>query len=119
MCPYNDTHNTFYIVPSDAPGDLRITHTCPRSANISWSPIPVEQHNGFITGYTVTVQVKGANATIIKEIPIDKDATSFEVTNLTPFTLYHFGVCAKTEEGSGPTANASSKTPEAGEFSLL
>ena len=85
------------------------------SVEVSWTPIPVIEQNGYITGYTV--QVMGTDSTLIRETLVDKDATSVEITDLTPFSLYHFSVCAKTKEGSGPLASTSSKTPEAGEFS--
>ena len=44
-----------------------------------------------------------------------EDASYIEIPNLTPFTLYTFKVSAKTKAGTGPAANVSFRTPEAGE----
>ena len=58
----------------------------------------------------------GANSTLKQEIPIEADATSVEIPNLTPFTSYNFNISAKTKAGSGPAATILSRTPEAGKI---
>ena len=74
-------------------------------------PIPIEQHNGVITGYTV--QATGPDRNFIQEVSADD--TSIEIQNLDPFTLYTFKVSANTDAGIGPAAEKQSKTPEGGE----
>ena len=61
----------------------------------------------------------GADSTSRQEIPVERgDATTVEISNLTPFTPYNFSITAKTRVGSGPVATVSSRTPEAGEISF-
>ena len=58
---------------------------------------------GHDSNSTRDVVVEGANA------------TSIEIPNLSPFTLYTFKIGANTKAGSGPVASISSRTPEGGE----
>ena len=48
-----------------------------------------------------------------REISVtDANATSVEVPNLRPSTLYTFNVCAMTKSGKGPIATITSTTPK-------
>lgn len=76
----------------------------------------MEERNGIISGYVV--EVEGPNCNNIIKQEMDSNSTSFEVSDLKPFTSYTFSVFAKTRAGSGPVASISSTTPEEGE-SLL
>ena len=106
---------SFNSAPSDSPGELKINHRLPTIAKLSWIPVPREKQNGVITGYTV--YIVGADSTSRREISVEKgDATTVEISNLTPFTSYNFSISAKTKAGSGPVATVSSRTPEAGEI---
>ena len=59
----------------------------------------------------------GADSTSRRKIPVEKgDATTIEISNLTPFTSYNFNIGAKTRAGSGPVATVSSRTPEDGKI---
>ena len=52
-----------------------------------------------------------------KEIPVmDRNATSYEVSDLRPSTTYTFSVSAMTEAGAGPPIIISSTTPQGGEI---
>ena len=98
----------FNSAPSVSPGELRVSYHLPTTtAELSWTPVPKEKQNGVITGYTV--QVVGANSTLIRQIPVDKDSTSVKITWLNPFKKYMFRVSAKTKAGSGPPAETPSK----------
>ena len=102
--------------PSGSPGELNIKHSLPTTAELSWTPVPKVKQNGVITGYTVQVVGADSFSNLKQEIPVYKaDATSVEISNLTPFTSYNFTISAKTKAGSGPVATISSRTPEAGE----
>ena len=46
---------------------------------------------------------------------MDGNATSYEISNLRPYTEYTFSVSAMTETGTGPARTVSSITPEGGE----
>ena len=119
QCSIVSIHNqiSFNSAPSDSPGELKVNHRLPTIAKLSWTPVPKDKQNGVITGYTV--YVVGADSTSRREIPIEKgDATTVEISNLTPFTSYNFSISAKTRAGSGPVTTVSSRTPEDGEVAL-
>ena len=102
--------------PNDAPGELKVSHSLPTTAQLSWSPLPEEKRNGVITGYKV--QIEGPD--LQREIQVeDAKTTSFEIPNLKPFTSYTFKVSAINKVGTGPTATVSSKTPEGGKVSCI
>ena len=97
-------------VPSGTPGELFVSHSLPASAQLSWTPVP---ENDTITGYLV--QVEGPDSTL--EIPVmDGNTTSYEVSDLRPYTTYTFSVSAMTEAGAGPSIRISSTTPQGGKL---
>jgi hypothetical protein len=101
---------------SCAPGELKVSHSLPTSAKLSWTPVPEDKQNDTITGYTV--QVEGPDST--REIPVmDGNATSYEISDLRPYTTYIFSVSAITKAGTGLAKSVSSTTPEGGEVLRL
>ena len=97
---------------SDAPSELKISHSLPTSAQFSWTPVPEDKQNDTITGYTVQVVRPGST----QEIPVmDGNATSFEVSDLQPYTTYTFSVSAVTKIGTGLAKSIFSTTPQGGE----
>ena len=84
------------------PGELTINHRLPTTAKLSWAQLPGEERHDVLAGYHV--QVAGPDSGSRREISIDKaDVTSIEISNLNPFTLYHFSISAKTTAGlAGP-----------------
>ena len=102
---HSHVHNFFFnSAPSGRPGELRVSYCLPTTAKLSWTPVPKDRQNGVITGYTV--QVVGANSTLIREIPV---VTTAKIFHLNPFKKYIFKVSAKTKAGSGPAAEIPSK----------
>ena len=100
-----------HTAPSGKPGEFHVQHRTPTSAQLSWTPIPKDQQNGIITGYTV--QIVGPDST--REISImDATTTSTEVSALRPITSYYFSVSAMTVAGTGPPARSFSITHEEG-----
>ena len=64
------------------------------------------------------MQVKGPHTT--RDIPVkDANATSYEVSDLRPYSKYTFSVSAMTEVGTGPAKSVSSITPQGGEGSSM
>ena len=100
---------------SGAPGELKVSHSLPTSAQLSWTPVPEDKQNDTITGYTI--QVMGPYSLGKKEeiSVMDATATSFEVFDLQPYTTYTFSVSAITKIGTGLAKSVSSTTPEGGE----
>ena len=98
-------------VSFSTPGELLVRHSHPTSALLSWTPVPEDKQNDTITGYTV--QVEGSDSA--REVPVmDGKATSYEVSDLKPYTTYTFSVSAMTEAGAGPLISISSTTPRGG-----
>jgi hypothetical protein len=98
-------------IPTGTPGELLVSHSLPTSAQLSWTPVPEDKQNDTITGFIV--QVEGPDS--IQEIPVmDRNATSYEVSDLRPYTTYTFSVSAMTEAGTGPAIRISSATPQGG-----
>ena len=94
------------------PSELKVSHSLPTSAQLSWTPVPEDKQYDTITGYTV--RVEGPSS--LKEIPVmNTNATSYEVSDLRPYTTYTFSVCAMTGAGAGPPISISSTTPQGGE----
>ena len=78
--------------------------------------MPEDEHNDDITGFTV--QVEGPDST--REIPVmDRNATSYEVSDLRLYTTYTFSVSAMTEAGAGPPIIVSSTTPQGGKILIV
>ena len=105
---------------SDAPGELKVSHSLPTSAQLSWTPVPEDKQNGTITGYSIQVVGLYSYSYPVKmnriEFPVmDGSATSFEVSDLKPYTTYTFSVSAITEIGTGLAKSISSTTPQGGE----
>ena len=97
---------------SDTPGELKVSHSLPTSAHLSWTPVPEDD---TIIGYTVRV-VEPYSLGETKHIPVmNATATSFEVSDLKPYTTYTFSVSAITKIGTGLAKSVSSTTPQGGE----
>ena len=102
-----------YIAPTGTPGELFVSHSLPTSAQLSWTPVPKDKQNDIITSYIVLVM--GPHSIDKREIPVmDGNATSYEVSDLRPFTKYTFSVSAMTKAGTGPAISVSSTTPRGG-----
>ena len=114
MYTHIHTHTlNFDPAPSGSPGGLTVRHKLPTTAELSWSPVPLEKRNGNITGYTVKVVGPDSPG----EIPVQGAGTTYlQVEGLKPLSSYSFSVSAVTNAGSGPAAIISSKTPEGGEM---
>ena len=106
-------------VPSGTPGELLVSHSLPTSAQLSWTPVPEDKQNDTIISYTVQVEEKELYFDQ-RMIPVmDGNATSYEVSDLRPYTAYTFGVSAMTEAGTGPPIIVSSTTPQGGKVLCL
>ena len=105
---------------SDAPGELKVSHSLPTSAQLSWTPVPEDKQTDTITGYIILVEGPYSYSySKVKEkrieFPVmDGNATSFEVSNLKPYTTYTFSVSAITKIGTGLAKSVSSTTPQGG-----
>ncbi len=89
--------------PSGPPRNVRVSVTTDLvspSATIMWDSPPVEEQNGVITGYTVTLTNLDLGITNTHSA----SSAQFGLTNLEPNTLYTVTVRALTSEGGGPSS---------------
>jgi receptor-type tyrosine-protein phosphatase Q len=99
-------------VPDSEPQLLMASDITSESFYLSWSPPPVEDHNGVITGYTIQV----TNASTGEIFTVTSQENSTEIQSLRPFTTYTCVVAAQTSAGIGPySTTVMIQTGEAGE----
>ena len=65
---------------------------------LSWSPPPVEDRNGALTGYVIQV----TNTTTGETFAVTSQENSTEIGSLKPYTTYICVVAAQTSVGVGP-----------------
>ena len=87
-----------YTVPSSEPLLLMANNITSESFFLSWSPPPVEDHNGALTGYVIQV----TNTTTGETFAVTSQENSTEIGSLKPYTTYIFVVAAQTSAGVGP-----------------
>jgi hypothetical protein len=87
-----------HTVPSGFPQDVSVDSTTSQSVEISWSHPLLEERNGIVTSYSVTVSRQGSDSLIQLTSP----TTSISVSLLNPFTTYIVTVAAFTSIGVGP-----------------
>ena len=103
-----------HTAPCGAPGELKISYSCPTSARLSWTPVPEHKRNEVVTGYIV--RVVGYYSIKEKEWEVmDANTTSYEVSDLKPYAEYTFSVSAMTEAGTGPAISVCSSACQGGE----
>ena len=110
---YTNTY-PFNSAPSGSPGRLTVNYRLLTKAKLTWKPVPEDKRNGVITGYTV--RVLGPNHICHSTKEVTADATSTEISQLNPFSLYTFSVYAKTSADTGPPASVRG---EANDLSIL
>ena len=88
--------------PSAAPENATASSLTSSSFFLDWDPPPIEQQNGVIRNYTVSVELLG-NATAYN---ITTNDTEYSFTTLLPFYTYRITVAAVSEPGMGPASPA-------------
>ena len=106
-------HINTFTGPGTSPPNLIATTSdhCSTSIQLQWEPIAETDQNGFILGYTVTVET-GSVRTLQR---ITKD-NFIHIIGLLPFTAYNCSVSAQTSVGNGPSAHVAVTTCEDGMF---
>ena len=88
----------------------------PRNATVlhtTWSPPPLDQRNGLLTGYIVELTDTQASTTRRRQT----NGTTFQWDSLHPDYVYRCRVAATTEAGTGLfTQYVSVQMPEAGSY---
>lgn len=94
---------TPHTVPS-APTNLNVIESTPDTLSLSWDE-PVNT-SGNIISYTITLTPSG------RVIVVDGSDGMFNVTGLTPYTLYTVSVSANTSAGGGECVTVTARTAE-------
>ena len=101
------TYVTVCTEPSGAP-DITYTETTTHSVLLRWSPLPLSQQNGIISGYVINYLEDGQEQTV--SVPSYVFEYTFEAV---PFTEYVLSVAAVNSEGVGPfSITVEVRTPE-------
>ena len=99
------------LVPSASPPYITIS-AMNTSILIKWQPLPLEQQNGIIQKYHVTVYAPATNQSQL----LETNETRIEVAGLHPFYLYEVTVSAESGAGVGPESQpVLQQLPEASE----
>ena len=105
-----DLPNLITLVPSHHPLNITEQVLGPTSFRLSWSPPPVEHHNGVIRGYNVNVTEIETG----RKLRYSTQSTAIVIRALHPFYLYNCTMTAFTV-GEGPSsAIIGVRTEEAG-----
>ena len=92
-----------HAVPAAAPSVTEPEATS-RSVSIFWEELSPEDHNGVITGYTVTISdlddLSGST-----EYSLFTEFLNITIPDLSPYTTYGVLVTAHTEVGPGPSSD--------------
>ena len=97
--------------PSGVPQNFTVNSESAYSAIVSWSPPPVEEQNGIIIGYVISVTEDETGDTF--QLPVT--ATVVTINNLRPYHTYTCVIAAETSVGLGPfSAGVSFTTHEDG-----
>ena len=67
-----------------------------------WDEVPVVDHNGIITGYTINYQSQTENDSA--SVPADANEHQKELTGLKEYVDYNITVFASTAKGGGPSS---------------
>ena len=70
------------------------------SITFNWSAPPVEEQNGQIISYTISIVETVSGMTIQRTVPASENSIS--ITSLLPFTTYDCSIAASTSVGIGP-----------------
>ena len=78
-----------------------------------WTPPPIDQHNGVLTGYVINVAILENNSSFSR---ISQNSSLIlGQDTLKPFRTYTFAIAAMTVVGVGPTGDLITiKTPPTG-----
>ena len=98
--------------PSTAPSDFNVEAPTSTSLQLSWSPPTVDNQNGIVRSYVVTVtRVDAVGDVMVYTTTV----TSLSVGAVVPFTSYKCAVAAVTIS-QGPFSNSVTvQTPQDGE----
>ncbi|CAN8004147.1 unnamed protein product, partial [Ixodes hexagonus] len=104
----NHLFTTSHEEPDGPPLHLVLREVTPVTAAVYWSPPDCLTTNGIVDGYQLRLSSQAP--WVAEELVNLTGWNGFQLTNLIPFTDYHFGVAAGNSAGTGPEATLDFKT---------
>ena len=87
-----------YLAPSGSPESFNGTATSPYSAYLVWELPPLDQQNGIIIGYVISMTIVETNEIVL----LYSNTTFLVVNSFEPFRTYICVIAAQTTTGTGP-----------------
>ena len=111
-------HSHIFLAVPSAPPSVTELEATSRSVSLLWEELSPEDHNGVITGYTVTISdlddLSGST-----EVSFFTEFLNITIPDLSPYTTYGLLVTAHTDVGPGPSSDLHTiQTMEEGSDSL-
>jgi receptor-type tyrosine-protein phosphatase Q len=103
---------TAEAAPSSAPEGFQAAAIDPTSISLSWTPPPVEDQNGIIRHYEVTLVALETGEIHIRT----SVALTLTITSLRPYTTYHCTVAAETVATGPSTVGILTRTLQSGMY---
>eukprot|EP00057_Strongylocentrotus_purpuratus_P029799 XP_011684273.1 PREDICTED: receptor-type tyrosine-protein phosphatase delta [Strongylocentrotus purpuratus] len=102
------TVRTQQSAPGAPPQEVSGTVLSSTSIEVRWSPPPLEDQNGDITGYKIIYRKMSLVSTNNPEmnVPVEADVRSYILEALRKYTLYDIRVVACTAIGDGPPSDS-------------
>ena len=83
-----------------------------------WSEVPAAEHNGIITGYTITYKSQTENEK--GNVAVNGSVRQMELTSLKEYVNYNITVFASTVKGDGPASDTIVvRTDQDSKFNML
>ena len=96
-------------VPETPPANITFDNGNPYGVVVHWTPPAVS--NGVITHYTLYIGYENGELDVFS---LDRDTTSYNITNLNPYEQISINVTASTHVGEGPSSGNKIRTAQAG-----
>ena len=93
---------SMFTVPTGTPQNVGTSSTELNIINVQWSPVPDEQANGIIIGYSIRYRIDSTQSSPQNEMISNvSDILSADV-NIVAGETYRISVAARTQVGLGP-----------------
>ena len=101
----------FFLVPSQAPADVRLFNTSSTSLKAVWGSVPDCCHHGIILGYRLFLK-DNISGEFVRNETAAVGEYGFEFSSLLKFYGYSFSILAFTIKGNGPLSEELSAMTE-------
>ena len=102
----NNVHFSVVIAPTGFPQEVSVGIVSSQSVELSWSAPLLEERNGIIDSYVITLTRHGRDS----QLQLMSTTTTITLNSLVAFTSYFVTVAAVTSAGLGPPSSQLSFT---------